>query len=134
MATQIQSQQTGSSLLRRALQGNAVFSGLSGALFVVAATPLASFLGIDTPLVLMVLGVTLLLYAVALFRQAAQESINRQFTIAAILLDVAWVAGSIVLLLTGWVPFTTGGKWAVAIIADIVAVFAALQYFGLRRQ
>jgi hypothetical protein len=31
------------------------------------------------------------------------------------------------------VPFTTAGKWAVAIVADAVLVLAIFQHVGLRR-
>lgn len=122
-----------SNLLSRTLQGNGIFSGLSGIVFIVAAGPLATFLGLDAPLVLMIIGVSLLLYAVGLFQTAAREPLNRSFVVTTIVLDAAWVAGSWLLLLTGWLPLTTEGKWAVAIVAEIVSVFAILQYIGLRR-
>ena len=47
--------------------------------------------------------------------------------------DLLWVAGSILLLLGGWLPMSMGGMWAVGIVADIVAIFAILQYVGWRR-
>ena len=120
-------------LLRHALQGNGIFSGVSGLAFILAAKPIAAFLGLDAPLVLAGLGVGLVLYAAGLFREGAREPLNRQFAVVAILLDLAWVVGSAVLLLTNWLPFTTAGSWAVAIVADVVAVFAILQFIGLRR-
>jgi hypothetical protein len=124
---------TQSNFLRRVLQANGIFSGLSGVAFILAARPLAAFLGLAAPVILMGIGLGLLLYAVALFREAARETIDRQFVIAAIIMDAAWVVGSIVLLLTGWVPFTLAGKWAIALVADLVAIFAGLQFYGLRR-
>ena len=51
-----------------------------------------------------------------------------------IALDVLWVLGSVLLIFTDLVPLSIGGKWTVALIADIVALFAILQYVGLRRQ
>ena len=41
--------------------------------------------------------------------------------------------GSIDILVTDWVPLTTAGWWTVAIVADIVAVFAIVQFYALRR-
>jgi hypothetical protein len=38
-----------------------------------------------------------------------------------------------VILFTGWVPLTTEGKWAVGLVAVIVAIFAELQFLGSRR-
>jgi hypothetical protein len=49
------------------------------------------------------------------------------------LLDIAWVTGSILLLASGLVPLSTARKWSIAILADIVALFALLQFIGLRR-
>ncbi len=130
--TTVQSTTQGN-FLRRVLQANGIFSGLSGVAFILGARPLAAFLGLTAPLILMGIGLGLLLYAAALFREAARESIDRQFVVAAIIMDAAWVVGSIILLLTGWVPFTLAGKWAIALVADLVAVFAGLQFYGLRR-
>jgi len=134
MTAQTTTQVSKANFLGRVLQANGLFSGVSGAAFIVAAKPLAAFLGGVAPTVLIVLGVGLLLYALGLFREASQRPINRQFVIAAIIMDGAWVLGSIVLLLTDWVSFSVAGKWAVAIVADIVAVFAILQYYGWRRK
>ena len=127
-------QSTKPNFLRRVLQANGIFSGLCGIFFIVGSGPLASFLCLDAPVILIVAGVILVLYGITLFQTAARESIIRQMAITAVVLDVAWVVGSIAILVTGWPALTTGGKWAVAIVADIVAVFALLQYFALRRK
>ncbi len=37
------------------------------------------------------------------------------------------------LLLSGWPPLTPAGVWAVALAAVVVGLFAAVQFFGLRR-
>jgi hypothetical protein len=133
MTIQTAAQNTKSNRLRRILQANGLFSGLSGFILTVDSRPVASFLGLDTPIILVVIGVSLMLYAGALFQQAAQDPINPQFVTIAIIMDVAWVIGSIIILLTDLVPLSTGGMWAVAIVADIVAVFAVLQFYSLRR-
>lgn len=119
--------------LRRALQADSLFSGASGILLAVASQPLAAFLGLDNAFILVELGIALLLYAAALYWQAGQETLNRWFTIAVIDLNILWVIGSVLLLFTNWVSFTSAGWWAVALVADAVAVFAILQYVGLRR-
>jgi len=120
-------------LLRRALQGNAIFTALSGLALIVAAKSIAAFIGLNQPAILFGLGLILAIDAVILFREAAREPINRTVAMLAIELDAAWVIGSIVLLVSGWVPFTTAGNWTIAIVADIVAVFAVVQFVGLRR-
>ena len=134
MIAQTTSQSTKSNLLSRVLQANGVFSGLSGVTLTFAAGPLAAFLGLTSPTILVIIGIGLMLYAPALFYMAAQTPTNRKLVMAAIILDVAWVIGSIDLLVTDWVPLTTAGWWAVAIVADIVAVFAIVQFYALRRE
>jgi len=47
--------------------------------------------------------------------------------------DLLWVVGSAVLIFTNLVPFTTNGKWAIAIVADIVLAFAIVQFVGVRK-
>ena len=87
-----------SNLLRKALQGNALFSGLSGLASFFAAQWLAQFTGIHEPLVFVVLGVILIVFAVDLAWLASRESPDRRLVWVVILLDVAWVAGSAAIL------------------------------------
>lgn len=122
------------SFLQRALLGNATFSGFSGLLMVLAAGPISQFLGLDNPLILTIIGIVLLLYMPFLVWLANQSPVPTWMAWAVIELDVLWVIGSLILIFTSLVPLTIGGKWAVAITADIVTIFAILQYIGLRRQ
>jgi len=120
-------------LLRRSLQGNAWFSGLSGLLFLFAAKPLASVLGLGAPWIIRTLGLGLLLYALWLLVTARRPSLDRREVWGAIGLDTAWVLGSALLLIANPIPLTLPGKWAVGIVADMVAMFALLQFYGLYR-
>jgi hypothetical protein len=52
---------------------------------------------------------------------------------AIIALNVLWVAGSIGLLVSGWVAPTALGYAFVIAQAIVVGVFAELQFVGLRR-
>lgn len=122
-----------SNLLRNALLGNALFSGLSGLISLLAAQPLAAFTGIEEPVVFIILGIVLILFAVDLVWITSREIINRRLAVAVIVLDVAWVAGSVLILLFNPVPVTTAGRWLIALLAEVVAVFAVLQTIGLRR-
>jgi hypothetical protein len=120
-------------LLRRVLQANMVFSGLSGLLLAVGAGPLSGWLGIPAAWILVVIGVGLLGFAWQLFQTARQSPLDLRQANAIFWLDVAWVIGSALLLFTGWVSFTTAGWWAVLLVADAVALFAILEYVGIRR-
>ncbi len=116
-------------LLRRTLQGNSIFSGICGAAFMIGAGPITTFLGLSTPIILLVLGLVILVTAVLLYRVAASHAIGAKLGLLFAFIDAAWVVVS-VLLLTGWVSFTAGGKLAVGLVAVIVAVFASLEFYG----
>jgi hypothetical protein len=122
-----------SSLLRNALYGNSAFSLISGLAFMLFSKAIAAFLGLSATWIILVLGAGLLLYGWQIYSAAKAENINRGFAQFAVYADLAWVLGSAVLIFTNLVAFTTPGKWGIAIIADIVLVFAILQYVGLRR-
>ncbi len=87
----------GSPMARRALQGNAIFSGLSGLLLLLGAGAVDSFLGLGSPLALRVVGVGLLGWAVWLLREAGREALNPQVVRLAIVADVLWVVGTLVI-------------------------------------
>ena len=50
----------------------------------------------------------------------------------AVILDIVWVVGSYVLLFA--VRFSIGGKWAVAVVAELVFLFAVIQWLGPGRR
>ncbi|HAV78130.1 MAG TPA: hypothetical protein DCX53_12345 [Anaerolineae bacterium] len=122
-----------SSLLRIALYGNSIFSFASGLAFVLFSEAIASFLGISASWIIFVIGAGLLLYGYQLYSSSKSEPVNMAFANIAVYADLVWVLGSAILIFTNLVNFTSPGKWGIAIIADIVLVFAILQYVGLRR-
>jgi hypothetical protein len=122
-----------SPLLRRALLLDAAVTGGSGLLAVVAAGLLAPLMGLASPLILVVLGVVFVGYAWRIYRFATARPIPRSGAIAAVILNTLWVLGSASLLVTGWVPLTLAGRWIVVVVADIVGLFAILQFLGLRQ-
>lgn len=121
-------------LLKNALIANAVFCTLSGLVLTFAAQSIAAFTGIPSALAIRITGIVLALYGadLAYFTMSKADWL-RTIGVIAVIGDVAWVIGSVVLLVTGVLPLTTGGMWLIAILADIVAVFAIVQFVGLRR-
>ena len=98
-----------------------------------AGNPITRFLGVESAGFLAILGGVVMVYALLLLRGTARPSSIRALGLTVALLNTAWVIGSVALLLGGWLPLTTGGKWAVAIVAAIVATFALVQFYALRR-
>ena len=116
--------------LRRAMRANAIFSGLSGLIALVASRSIAEWTGIPAPAALIGLGVMLIGYEIALFWTTAQSDVAGYGRIA-VGLDVVWVLASMVLLLSDWLPLTTAGKWTVGVLAEIVFWFAVWQGYML---
>ena len=124
---------TPASFVRRVLLSNAAFGLASGLVCLLWAQALATALGLAQPWIVSGLGVGLLLFAGELAWIALQAPENRRALTTIFALDVAWVIASVILLFSGWAPPTPVGTWVVIMVADIVAVFAVLEFIGLRR-
>lgn len=121
-----------STFLRRVLALDAVTSGAMGALLVLAQVPLSSLLGLSSSLLFWA-GLSLLPFAAFVGWLATRELPPRVGVWAVVLINALWVIDSFVLLATGWPDLTLLGKVFVVFQAVAVAVFAELQFFGLRR-
>ena len=121
------------SLLRSALLGNSIFCFLSGLGFALFSGSVANFLGLSSSTAILVLGIILTTYGLIVFTQARAKTLDLAFARYVISLDVLWVIGNAVLVFTDLVAFTIAGKWAIFIVADIVLIFAIVQFVGLRR-
>jgi hypothetical protein len=118
-------------LLRRALLANASFSTISGLALVFAEREIVRLLGLPDTVSLVPLGISLLVFAAVLVHFARKKTINLLDAWIAVVMDAAWVIGSYPLLFVA--PFSTAGKWIVGIVAEVVMVFALLQWLGIRR-
>ena len=118
-------------LLKKALTGNAVFSAVSGVAILLANRWLVRFLGLPEKVSLAILGAVLIIYSALLLFGARRPNIKITDGWVAVIMDVTWVVGSYALLFI--VPFSIGGKWAIALVAELVLAFAVLQWFGIRR-
>jgi len=118
-------------LLKRALTSNAVFSVLSGVVILSANRWLVNFLGLPDKVSLAILGISLIVFATLLWLNARRPKIKITDAWVAVIMDVIWVVGSYVLIFI--VPFSVGGKWVVALVAELVLAFAILQWMGIRR-
>jgi hypothetical protein len=117
--------------LRRALMGNALFSILSGLIILFAQGWVLRILGLSNKISLLVLGVALIVFAATLVINARRQPVKTSDAWMAVWMDIAWVIGSYVLIFVG--PFSTEGKWVVGLVAELVFVFAVLQFLGIRR-
>jgi hypothetical protein len=119
--------------LRFALLADAVASGATGLMIIAGADLLTGLLGL--PAVLMrEAGLLLVPYVALVAFVGTRQAIPHGAVKAIIALNVAWVAGSIGLLMSGTVAPTALGYAFVILQAAVVGVFAELQFIGLRRE
>lgn len=133
VATTVSQAKSRDRLIRRALAGNALFSALSGAVFIAGSGPISRFTGLEPAWVPAVIGVGVVGWAGLIFSLRRRDTLQPLWVKEIIAGDLAWVAASLGILLTGWLGLTTAGAWTVAILAEIVGLFAIAQYVGLRR-
>lgn len=121
-----------SNFLRWVLLADAATCIATGLLMTLGANPLEQFLGLP-PELLRYAGLSLLPFAAFIIYLATRENLSASAIWAVIILNALWTADSILLLLGGWVATTTFGYIFVVFQALGVAIFAALEYFGLRQ-
>lgn len=131
-ATHIEAQ-TRTTFLTTILRADGLFALASAVIAVLASGPVAGLIELETPAVLVGLGVVLLGYAALLLFFANRQPANRRVAQIAIVLNMLWVVDSYVGLLFGFFPVNTAGKWAIALIAEVVFVFGLLEIYALRR-
>lgn len=120
-----------STFLRRVLLTDAATCIASGMLMIFGSTLLSQFLGLPTELSRYA-GLSLLPFAAFLVYLARRENLSPTLVWAVIVLNALWTIDSILLLLGGWVEPTGLGYAFVIFQAFGVALFAGLEYFGLR--
>jgi hypothetical protein len=121
-----------SSLLRRALLADALFSGIAAVLLTVDAGALAPLLELPETL-LRETGLFLIAYTALVGWLSAKTSLPKVLVMVVIAGNAAWTAGSIALLLSGAVTPNALGEAFVVAQAMATGVFAELQYMGLRK-
>lgn len=120
------------SFLRNLLFADAAAGAASGVLLLAAPAFLAGLFGLPVTL-LLVCGAILLLFGAGILYLATRRPIPRPGVWVLIGLNVLWVLDSALLLASGWVtPSATGQAFVIA-QALVVAVFAELEYFALRK-
>jgi len=120
-----------SPLLRKALTADAVVTGLAGLLMVLAAIPLSTRYGLPVGL-LRWAGLICLPFAAFDAWLATLERLQRPAVFFVVACNVLWALDSVLLLLTGWVAPTALGTVFVITQAVVTAVFAELEFIGLR--
>jgi hypothetical protein len=121
-----------SSLLRRALQADTVFSGTGAVLLTLGAGELAPLLNLPEAL-LREAGLILIVYAAFVGWLSTRTGFPKILVVAVVAGNAAWTLSSIALIFSGAVTPNVLGEIALAMQAIIVGILAELQFLGLRR-
>ena len=121
-----------SSFLRRAIQADAIFSGISAVLLTFGAGEFAPLLSLPEAL-LRESGLFLIAYAALVGWLGTRQSMPKAQVAIVIGGNAAWTLASIALLFSGAVTPNLSGEAAIAMQAIVVGALAELQYIGLRR-
>lgn len=119
-----------SKTLTRTLVANAGFSGATGLAMLVAADPLARWLGIPLWLTVAV-GAGLLPFAMVAAGVARNPSARAVKSV--IVADAAWVVGAAAVIIGFPQSMSSAGLGALGLVTIAVAGFALFQMIGLRR-
>lgn len=119
------------SLLRFALRLDATLTGLLGLGIAAMADPMARLTGL-TAVQGYIVGAAFVLYGLGVYALASLPDIRR-VGVALVVFNTVGTVGFIAIAATGFLPLTAGGI-AVALACSVyTAVFAVLQYLGVRR-
>lgn len=121
-----------SPLLRFALRLDGVASAMVGALTLIGVSPVSSWVGAPGAAVLGA-GVFLLAYGAAIGWLSTRVRLDTRLVWAVIVGNLIWVADSVLLAGSDWISPGALGLMLLLGQAVAVALFAELQYLGLRQ-
>ena len=119
-------------LIRFALVADAVATVATGALLAAGGSFLAGLTGLSATATLP-LGLFLIAFAAFVGWVGMQQQTPRGAALLIVIVNAAWVVGSLIVLLAGTFPLTLLGVAFVIAQAIAVAALAALQWLGLGR-
>lgn len=109
------------------LKANAIFSIVNGIAMLFLSNPIANFMGIAYPQILLGVGVGLILFGALVYKTAIDTKISEKMVKFIIVQDWIWVAGSVLLILTQAFGINRMGFILIGVVAVIVADFAFFQ-------
>ena len=121
-----------STLLRRALQADAIFSGTGAVILTLGAAELAPLINLPEAL-LREAGLFLIAYAAFVGWLGTRASFRKILAAAVVAGNAAWTLSSIALIFSGTVTPNLLGEMMLAMQSVVVGILAEMQFIGLRR-
>ena len=118
--------------LRRAIQADAIFSGVAAVLLIFGAAELAPWLNLPEAL-LRESGLVLIAYTALVGWLATRQVMPKPLVLIVIAINAVWTVASIALLFSSAVTPNLLGEAFVAMQAIAVGALGELQYIGWRR-
>ena len=119
------------SLLRFAMRADATLTGVAGLAIAVAADPISSLTGL-TSLQEYGVGALFVFCGLAVFSLAAAPDLRRA-GFAVIIANIVFTVAAVAVVAAGSLPLTSVGVTATLAGGVYTALFACLQYLGVRR-
>ena len=119
--------------LRLALVLNALFSLISGIVFVIFYKPIGTHLGIAPFLLVLFTGISLIGFSLFVGYTALKKMNSPGFVWSIIALDILWIVGTVITMLADIFPYTNLGDGVMAGLSVVVFGFALAQYIGLQK-
>ena len=126
--------------LKSALLLNGISSGITGAGLVILAGPTARLFETSDKLPFVYTGIFLIAFALLVVRTAFSKKLNSTSLMVISTLDLAWIAGSIGLVIVAGTAISMVGNVLIIAVAAWVGLMAVLQsklqkkYPGIRQQ
>jgi hypothetical protein len=117
----------------RILQLNAASTAACALGMLATRGTLHTFFGLETPILLDVVAVGLLMYAGALGVAAGRQPVTRQALMTFTVADGLWVAASVIVLLAFWSQLSPVARFLIFAVGVVVEIFATLQFRAARR-
>ena len=116
-------------MLARVIQADATYCAAAGAASILFAEPIATMFGLENRLYIMGVGLILVLYAADLFWMVSRGWANTRLGWATVILNLAWIDGTLVLLFTDLLPLQPAGRWLLILAGIGVLIFGLLQAY-----
>lgn len=120
-------------VLKRALLSNAAFSTVCGLGFVLLSGPIAALIGLGDPVIYIIVGAGLLLFAGSVIWVATRNLISAFFASLISAADLLWVLGTVGLITLAYSNLRAAGIIAMLSVAAIVMFFALRQLHGIEQ-